>query len=134
MGRVREISGGRSEEHIHREAQGISHTESPGDGGNHRQCDFYPFCGIDEHGFCEEHLFGQEAVEQRYTGHGSAGNHGQRRGVRHELEQAAELAYVAGAALVVDDAGCHKQGSFEGGMVENMKHGRDRSQRAIEAQ
>jgi len=42
VGGMGQVGRGRAEEHIHREAQGISHTECTGDGRNHRQGDFHP--------------------------------------------------------------------------------------------
>ena len=134
VGGVRQVGGGRAEEHVDGKAQRVGDAEGAGDGRDDRQLDFDPGRGVDEHGFGEEHLFGQEAVEQRHPGHRGAGDHGQGGGERDQLDQAAELANVAGAAFVVDDPRGHEQRGLEGGVVEDVEHRGHGGQRAVQAQ
>ena len=131
---VRQVGGGRAEEHINGKAQRVGDAERTGDGRDNRQRRLDPRRGVDEHGFGEEHFFRQEAVEQRHAGHRGAGDHRQCRGERNQFDQATEFADIAGAAFVVDDAGGHEQRGLERGVVEDVEHRRDRCQRAVEAQ
>ncbi|MNZ61079.1 hypothetical protein D3C78_791630 [compost metagenome] len=134
VGGVRQVGRGRTEEHIHGETQGVGHAEGTGDRCHDRQAQLDPARGIDEHGFGEEHLFGEEAVEQRHAGHRGAGDHGQGGGERHQLVQAAEFADIAGAAFVVDDARGHEQRGLERRVVEDVEHRGDGGQRAVQAE
>ncbi|MNS92814.1 hypothetical protein D3C72_1269600 [compost metagenome] len=84
--------------------------------------------------FGQEHLLGQEAVEQGHPGHGRRGDDGERRRHRHRLSEAAQLAHVAGAGFVVDDPGGHEQRGLEGGVVHRVEDGRHRRQRTAQAQ
>ncbi|MNE16581.1 hypothetical protein D3C80_1095300 [compost metagenome] len=134
VGCVWQVGRGRAEKHVHGETQGVSHAEGTGNGCHDRQAQFDPARGIDEHGFGEEHLFGEEAVEQRHAGHRGAGDHGQGGGERHQFVQAAEFADIAGTAFVVDDAGGHEQRGLERRVVEDVEHRGDGGQRAVQAE
>ena len=61
-------------------------------------------------------------------------HHRQHGGVRHVLPQAVELAHVARAGLVVDDAGGHEQRGLEGRVVHDVEHCGDRGQRRADAE
>ena len=54
--------------------------------------------------------------------------------MRHVVPQAVELAHVAGAGLVVDDAGGHEQRGLEGRMIDDVEHTGDRAQRRAHAE
>nr|GEZ81302.1 hypothetical protein [Tanacetum cinerariifolium] len=134
VGRVRQPGRFRAEEHIDREPQGIGHAEDPGDRRDHRQGDLDPVGRGDEHGLGKEHFLGQETIEQRHPGHRCAGDHGQRGGVGHQLDQPAQFADVAGTAFMVNNARRHEQRSLERGVVEDMKHRRHCGQRTVQPQ
>ncbi len=127
-------SARRTEEHVEHEAQRIRDTEHAGDRRQDGQALADPWRCVDEGDLGKEHFLRQEAVEQRDASHGCARDDRQCSGDRHQLEQAAELADVAGAGLVVDDAGRHEERRLEGRMIHDVEHGRNRRQWAVEAQ
>ena len=110
------------EEHVVNEAQRIGHGEDASQRHRRRQqpAEAQLRAGADRFG--EEHLLGQESVQQRHAGHGGRRHHGERAGIGHEFPQAVDAAHVAAAGLVVDDAGRHEQRGFEGRVVDDVKH------------
>ncbi len=84
-------------------------------------------------GLLEEHLFGQEPVEQWDPCHGRGRNHGEERCGSHVLGQPAQLVETAGAGLVVDDARGHEERSLERGVVDDVEHRRDHAHGRVQA-
>ena len=105
------------------ETQAVGHAEDSVQQCGHGHRDAHASVrAVDPQGFAEEHFLGQEAVEQRDSGHCQGGGDRQRAGHGHEPPQVAQPAHVAGAGLVVDDAGGHEQRGLEGGVVEDVEH------------
>lgn len=130
---MREVLRSGAEEHIDGEAQGIGHAEGAGGvaitgsvastravelmntvSAKNISLDRKPF------------INGTPAIEALATMAVVA--------VYGTADQPAEAADVTGAAFVVDDAGGHEQRGLEGGVVENVEHRGDGSQRAVQAQ
>ncbi len=118
---IQVVRAGAKEGVVH-EAQAVGHAEHAGQqrGDRHRRAHDPRAAGRDRLG--KQHFLGQEAVEQRDAGHRQRGNDRQRAGERHQPAQAPQLAHVAGAGLMVDDAGGHEQRGLEGGVVEDVEH------------
>jgi hypothetical protein len=86
--------------------------------------------GLD--GLGEEHLLGDEAIEQRHAGHRGRRHHGERGRDRHGTEQAAEPPDIARAGFVIDDAGRHEERGLEGRVIDDVEDRRDHAERAAE--
>jgi hypothetical protein len=131
---ARKRFGRRAEEHAVDEADRIGHGEGAGDDRRVGRDRIEPRIGMVLDRLGEEHLLGQEAVQQGHARHRRARHHGKRGGDGHGAEQAAEAAHVARSRLVVDDAGGHEQRRLEGGVVHHVEDRRHRAQRAAEAE
>ena len=103
------------------QADRVRHAEHPGQRHRHGQRPAQqPLRARDRFG--KEHFFRQEAVGQRYTGHGRGRQHAQRGRPGHQAPQATQLAHVTRVGFVVNDARNHEQRRLEGGVVQHMKH------------
>jgi len=130
--RAGQIVRRRPEEDLVDEARGVGDAEHAGHRGGDRHAVVARRADLQRLG--EEHLLGQETVEQGHAGHRGGGHHRQRGGDRHGAVQAAQAAHVARAGLVVDDAGRHEQRRLEGGVVHGVEDRGDRRERAADAQ
>ena len=80
-------------------------------------------------GLAEEHLLGEEAVEQGDARHGPRRDHRQQCRVGHVPVEAVELAQVSTAALVIDDTCGHEERRLEHCVIDDVEDGRDLPER-----
>ena len=122
------------EEHVMDEAQRIAHAEHPAQHRRKRQDPLQPAAAVQLQRLAEEHLLGQEAVDQRHARHRGRRYCGEDSGVGHVLPQPVDAAHVARAGLVLDDAGGHEQRRLERGVIDDVEQRRHRAQRRADAQ
>ncbi len=130
--RARQLFGRGPKKHVAYKAQRVSDSEHARDGDHVGQRLIYKRVVVNLDRLGEEHLLGQEPIEQRNAGHGSGGDHGQGRRDRHEPPEAAQSTNVARAAFVVDDAGGHEQRRLEGRVIHDVEDCGDLAERGIE--
>ena len=130
--RARQVLRSGAEEHVADEAQRIGDREHAGQGDDVGKRLIHERVVVDLDGLGEEHLLGEEAVEQRNAGHRGGGDHGQGRRDRHEAPEAAQATDVARAAFVIDDAGGHEQRRLEGRVVHDVEDRGDLPERGIQ--
>ena len=109
VGRSRQVCWRRSEENVTDESQRVGDAEHAGqsDDIGQRVVEHRAIVGFD--GLGEEHLLGQEPVQQGNAGHGRSCDHGKNRCHRHETPQPAQAADVARSGFVIDDPRRHEQ-------------------------
>ena len=103
------------------ETYGIGDRENTGNRGDVRRDRIEPGRQVRFNSFSKEHFLGNEAIEQRHARHGCTRHHGERCRIGHGPQQPAQLAHVAGAGLMVDDARGHKQRCLENRMVDHVE-------------
>ena len=105
---VRQVDRRRTEKALMDKAQRIEHAERARERGEIGQRLVEIGALMIGQRLGEEHLLGKKAVHQRHACHCGGRNHGERRGDRHIAVEAGQLAQVARAGLMVDDARRHE--------------------------